>query len=332
LISRAIRTIPAVILVLALALTSLAQQPQEKPIAVISLVWGVATVKHTDADYKPARWLEPIYAGDTLKTDGPGSKLLVVFFDDNHQEVMPHDMVAKVQDNGLSKTQGEGEIRKDPPRNPFGAGGVENPFVYTHRLVEDDFKGAYKENVLSAERGTLRARVKAAFPPSFDWEDAGEPSYELSIYKMTGERVWSKTLTKSEYRLTHREANKLLKGVNYKWGVTAKDQVIVRPYEFKLLTLPLRKWFNEQAAVFTTLRRQNKLQRSDYTDYLLVCSQILDIDRAMELIEKMRAIDPKNPRVFRALTRIYLRKGCPGHAMAAHKKLEKLGGLDPIYP
>jgi len=94
----------------------------------------------------------------------------------------------------------------------------------------------------------------------------------------------------------------------------------------------LRKWFNEQAAVFTTLRRQNKLQRSDYTDYLLVCSQILDIDRAMELIEKMRAIDPKNPRVFRALTRIYLRKGCPGHAMAAHKKLEKLGGLDPIYP
>jgi len=76
----------------------------------------------------------------------------------------------------------------------------------------------------------------------------------------------------------------------------------------------------------------DKLQRSVYTDYLLVCSQVLEIDRAMEIAEKMRKMDPNNPRIFRILTRIYLRKGCPAHAKAAHDKLVKLGGRDPIYP
>jgi hypothetical protein len=311
---------------------ALAQGEDDVPVGVVSLVWGVVTVKHADSDYKPARWLEPIYTGDQVRTAGPGSKLLVVFFNDNHQEVMGQDMVASVGTASLNKSEGDGEIRKDKPRNPFGAGGVENPFIYTHKLIQDDFKGADEPGAILAEQPTLQARVRPAFPPSFNWPDTGADSYTLQILQPTGELVWEKTLKASQYKLTVQEANSLLKGVNYKWQVTAGEQQIVRPYEFKLLTLPLRKWFDEQVADFDKLRDSDKLQRSDWTDYLLVCSQVLEIDRVFELADKMKVMDPKNPRIYRVLTRIYIRKGCPAHAKAAHVKLVELGGRDPVYP
>lgn len=308
-----------------------AQEPQ-MPIGTISLVWGEVTVKHEDADYKAARWLEPIYEGDELRTAGAGAKLLIVFFNDNHQEVVGTDMVCTVTSKGLQKVQGEGDVRVDPARNPFGAGGVENPFIYTHKLIEDDFKGADEPGALEAERLTLKARVRPAFPPSFNWPDTGAKRYHLKITQPTGEVAWEKELSTTQYKLRTDEADKLLKGVNYKWTVLADGEVLVRPYPFKLLTLPLRKWYDGQVAKFDKLRAQDKLQRSDWTDYLLVCSQVNEVDRVFELVEKMKTMDPNNPRIYRLLTRVYVWRGCPAHAKAAHDKLVQLGGRDPIYP
>lgn len=302
------------------------------PVGVASLVWGEVTVKHTGADYKPARWLEPIYVGDQLRTNGDGAKLLVVFFDDNHQEVVGTDMVCTVGTDGLTKAEGVGDVRVDPARNPFGAGGVENPFIYTYKLVQDDFKGADEPGALEAEQQVLKARVRPDFPPSFYWPDNGANSYKLQIFEPAGKLVWSKELSDHQYKLKPQEANKLLKGVDYKWSVLADGEELVRPYEFQLLTLPLQKWFNEQAATFNKKRDDDKLQRSDWTDYLLVCSQVTDIDRAFELTEKMKAMDPENPRIYRVLTRLYIYRSCPAHAKAAHDKLNALGGRDPIYP
>lgn len=157
-------------------------QDQGDPVAVISLVWGVVTIKHPGADYKPARWLEPVFPGDQLRTAGPGSKLLINFFSNNHQEVMGEDMVATASSSGLSKVSGATEIRVDPARNPFGSGGVESPFIYTHRLREADFEGADAAGVIASEQPTLRARVRAGFPPTFAWTDTGAGSYTVTIY------------------------------------------------------------------------------------------------------------------------------------------------------
>jgi hypothetical protein len=310
----------------------IAAQEPPSPVGVISLVWGEVTVKHEDADYKPARWLEPIYTGDQLRTAGQGSKLLIVFFNDNHQEVVGPDLVCTVAPTGVEKTQGQGDVRVDSARNPFGAGGVESPFIYTHKLIQDDFAGADEQGALEAEQLTLKARVRPAFPPSFNWPDTGAQSYQLRITDPSGSVVWEKKLSASQYKLNQKEANDLLKGVNYKWTVLADGEVLVRPYEFKLLTLPLRKWFDGQVAQFNKKRDADKLQRSDWTDYLLVCSQVNEIDRVFELVEKMKAMDPNNPRIYRVLTRVYVRRSCPAHAKAAHDKLVELGGRDPIYP
>ncbi|MCA9777448.1 MAG: hypothetical protein KC800_12045 [Candidatus Eremiobacteraeota bacterium] len=324
--------ITALLLLAAAAPVTAQDEEPVTPIGVVSLVWGEVTIKHTDADYKAARWLEPVYEGDQLRTNGDGAKLLVVFFSDNHQEVVGTDAVCEVGSTGLKKTQGQGEVRVDPARNPFGAGGVENPFIYTYKLVQDDFKGADEPGALENEQQILKARVRPDFPPSFYWPNTGAKKYKLQIFEPAGKIVWSKELAKNQYKLRVDEANQLLKGVDYKWSVLADGQEIVRPYQFKLLTLPLRKWFDGEAKKFNDKRDSDKLQRSDWTDYLLVCSQVVDIDRAFELTEKMKAMDPENPRIYRVLTRLYIYRSCPAHAKAAHDKLNALGGRDPIYP
>lgn len=322
---------PALLMLALLGAPPVWSQDKSTPVGVISLVWGVVTVKHENADYKPARWLEPIYPGDFVKTSGPGSKLLITFFNNNHQEVVGLNAEATVGSDTLSPTNG-GKVRVDPARNPFGAGGVDNPFVYTKKLVADDFKGADAPGLYQAEEVYLGAAVNSAFPPSFSWPASnGSKSYNLSVTAPSIQFSWAKTVAGTRYKMTQDEANAITKGATYRWQVTSdKNNLVVAPYPFKSLTLPLEKWLKEQRDDFNQKRASKQLQRSDYTDYLLVCSQLTRMDDAARLCQEMATMDPKNPRVFRALTRVFLAKGCPAHAKKAYDTQIQLGGYDPI--
>lgn len=320
----------------ALALSFLVGQPaaaQDKtlPVAVISLVWGEVTVKHQDADYQPARWLDPIWEGDYVKTNGPGSKLLITFFNDNHQEVMASDAVATATSVGLSSQSGP-QIRVDPPRNPFGAGGVQNPFIYTHKLVQADFAGADAPGAYQAEEIALKAWMNSSAPPRFSWPAApGAASYQLQVQGAPGLNfTWARSTDKTQYALADAESAAMTKGALYSWTVTAGPATVVPPYNFLLLTLPQDKWLKEQANAFADKRKRGQLQRSDFTDYLLVCSQLLRVDNALSLMLEMSGMDPQNPRVFRALTRVYVLKNCPAHAKEAFDREIQLGGVDPV--
>lgn len=301
----------------------------DPPVGVVSLVWGAVTIKHQDEDYKPARWLEPVFPGDLVKTADPGSKLLVTFFFDNHQEVLGPDSVARVDNGGLVSLSGDAP-RKDAARNPFGAGGVESPFIYTRKLVEADFAQAVQAN-LEAEKSILAGRVRPSFPPSMFWsKQEGESSFRVFDY--LGNPMWTRTVAGHTYKLTQKEADAMPKGVVYSWDVVANGQTVVARYPFKLLTKPQRDWYLQQRAAFDKKKNAGKLERSDWTDMILVASQLFYVDEAIDLLYKMREMDPQNPNIYRALTRVYLHKGCPGHAKQAHDMELKLGGLDPIYP
>ncbi|MBT9585812.1 hypothetical protein IV102_20895 [bacterium] len=321
---------PFFLLLLCLLLAALPAVAADVPVAVISLVWGVVTVKHANEDYKPARWLEPIFVGDQVKTAGPGSKLLITFFNDNHQEVLASDSEASADIAGLSSLSGPA-IRKDSARNPFGAGGVSSPFVYTHRLIKADFP---ETNLgMDGEKGILQARVRPVFPPSLFWQKLPEgTAYDLHVYDYTGTPMWNKTLKTHTYVLTQEQANMMPKGVTYTWEVKAGDQQVVARYPFNLLTLPQHKWAAEQRQIFEDKKASGKLERSDWTDFLLVCAQLNYVDEALDLLYKMADMDPQNPNVYRALTRVYLTKNCPAHAQDCHNKELQLGGLDPVYP
>ena len=303
---------------------------QQAPVAVISLVWGQVTVKHENEDYEPARWLEPIFPGDLVKTSGPGSKLLVNYFSDNHQEVMAQDCEAQTGTAGLVIQTGS-PVRRDGPRNPFGAGGVANPFIYTRKLVQADFPTTVPD--IATENGILQARVRPTFPPSFFWQKlpAGAIS-TFQVYDYTGAPMWSKAFKTHEYAMETSRAEAMPKGVTYSWEVKSGEQEVVARYPFNLLTLPQYKWYKEQKASYEAKKASQKLQRSDWTDLLLVCAQLNYVDEALDLLTKMAAMDPQNPNIYRALTRVYLAKNCPAHAKQAHDRELQLGGLDPVYP
>jgi hypothetical protein len=307
-----------------LCLTLPALAAGDSPVAVVSLVWGAVTIKHQNEDYKPARWLEPVFAGDQVKTSGADSKLLITFFNDNHQEVVGPDSNATAVDTTLNGSS----VRKDAARNPFGAGGVENPFVYTHRLIQADFQNPPFS--YDAEKQLLQARVRPTFPPSLFWQKSDNSL--LQVYDYLGNSMWKKQLSGHSYVLTNEQAQAMPKGVNYWWDVTSGNQVLVAKYPFKLLTLPQYKWAEDQRHSFDSKRSTDQLQRSDWTDYLLVCSQLNYIDEALDLLYKMAEMDPNNPAIYRAMTRVYLAKKCPVHAQKAHDKELQLGGLDPVYP
>ncbi len=317
-----LRKFLALWVLLCLALPALAAG--DAPVAVISLVWGVVTIKHQNEDYKPARWLEPVFAGDQVKAAGADSKLLITFFNDNHQEVVGPDSEASAQETGMNGPS----IRKDAARNPFGAGGVESPFVYTRRLVQADFQNP--PNNYETEKLLLQARVRPTFPPSLYWQKTD--NCVLEVYDYLGAPMWNKPLKTRSYVLTAAQAQAMPKGVNYWWDVKSGNTSLVAKYPFKLLTLPQYKWFQEQRRNYDTKKAANKLERSDWTDLLLVCSQLNYIDEALDLLYKMAEMDPNNPAVYRAMTRVYLAKNCPVHAQKAHDKELELGGLDPVYP
>ena len=322
----------AVLGVLAGARPASAQSKQGPPVAVISLVWGVVTVKHTDGDYKPAMWLEPIYAQDLVKTAGPGSKLLITYFFDNHQEVLGVDSEATVGSKTLASVSG-GPIRCDKPRNPFGQG-MENPFVYTMRLDPDSFKGADAPQAMGQENAYLGSMVQPTYPPTFSWPAvSGTPQYKVGFFDTTGATVGGATARKTSYRATTRQFSLMSLGQTFLWQVTTPaGRPVVARYAFMVLGRPQQEWLAGYRKDFQGKKKRGQLQRSDYTDYLLACAQLQQVDVAVSLCQEMARMNPRNPRVFRALTRAYLAKGCPAHAKQAYDQEIQLGGIDPLGP
>lgn len=301
------------------------------PVAVVSLVWGEVTIKHASGDYKPARWLEPVFPQDFVKTTGPGSKLLLTWFFDNHQEVLSPDSEAQVNFKTLAVQSG-GQARRDKARNPFGTG-MDNPFVYTRKLQASDFEGADDPGALAREMGFLAATVQPSWPPVFSWKPvAGVATYSFQLFDTTNQFLAGATVKGARYK-AFKEFSDASKGQLFQWQVTTPDnQVVVRKYPFMVLTRPLESWLGAIRKSFQAKKKAGKLQRSDYTDYLLASAQLMQVDDVVALCQQMAAMDGKNPNVFRALTRAYLAKGCPAHAKQAHDTEMQLGGADPILP
>lgn len=99
-----------------------------------------------------------------------------------------------------------------------------------------------------------------------------------------------------------------------------------------ILSRPLQAWYSGIRQRFEGRRKRGVLERSDYTDLLLASAQLMQVDEVLRLCREMATLDERNPRVFRALVRAYLIRGCPAHAREARETELKLGGLDPILP
>ena len=317
----------------ALAQSSLPPPARTPPVAVISLVWGEVTVKHASGDSQPAVWLEPVWNQDTVKTAGPGSKLLITYFHDNHQEVLGPDSEATIGNRTLASVRG-GPIRVDKARNPFGRG-MENPFAYAMRLNVDSFKGSDAPNAMEQENDALQALVKPSYPPTFSWKGvAGVPTYSVQFFDTTKQFLSAAPKARTPYQATRKQFSLMTLGQTFLWQVVdmGKNTPLFAKYPFMVLGKPQQKWLAGYRNDFLEKKKRGKLERSDYTDYLLVCSQLMQVDEAVKICREMAEMNPNNPRVFRALTRAYLTRSCPAHARQAYDNEIRLGGVDPLAP
>ena len=70
---------------------ALAQDSRElsetPPVAIVALSQGVAEIKHTEGDWRPAYWLTLVRPEDQIRTSDDG-KLVLTFFHDYHREVV----------------------------------------------------------------------------------------------------------------------------------------------------------------------------------------------------------------------------------------------------
>ena len=65
------------------------------PVAIVALSQGVAEIKHTEGDWKPAYWLTLVRPEDQIRTSDDG-KLVLTFFHDYHREVVEPDTLGKI--------------------------------------------------------------------------------------------------------------------------------------------------------------------------------------------------------------------------------------------
>src|SRR5690606_4216110 len=114
-----------------------------------------------------------------------------------------------------------GAIRRDPPRNPFGTG-MDNPFVYTDKLMSSDFQGADDPGAMDRENAWLQSAVKASYPPVFTWQAVpGVSQYKLQIFDTTNQFKGGGTVAGTRFKPSPNQLDDSLKSSTLQWQVTS---------------------------------------------------------------------------------------------------------------
>ncbi len=300
------------------------------PVAIVALSQGVAEIKHTDGDWRPAYWLTLVRPEDQIRTSDDG-KLVLTFFHDYHREVVEPDTLGKIGFRSTSKTGGNGEIRQDRPKDR-GVTEIPIPYLLIRQLTAAEFANAQEQGALEREKTFLSSYVKAeAFPPVFVWRDTGAQKYKLQLFNEWDEFLYETETSETRFKFPFRGPFQLAKNSLYKWQVTDEnDQIVVRRYPFVLLTTLHARELERAEKRYAALEKQNKVTQADQTDLFLLYVQRKMIDKYLHSLEKMAQQDHQNPLIHRGLVRAYLAKGAPAHAWQSLETERSYGGVDEV--
>lgn len=141
---------------------------QNMPVAIVSQVLGQAQVKNVNGDWRPLYLLELLRPEDRIQTENDG-KVVVLFFFDNHLEVLDPTGQAKVAFKNL---QSDTASARRAESNHRSRGQIEIPYMLLRRLRVADFTQADEPGAYDKEEVFLSAWVKATTsPPVFYCKD-----------------------------------------------------------------------------------------------------------------------------------------------------------------
>lgn len=297
------------------------------PVAIVASVSGDAVIKYPNRDWQKCYALD-LVGPETLVRTGAAGTLVIIFFYDDHREILMPQTEARTSFRNLEKVSGE--VRRETSRS--GGNEFDVPYAMGFRLVKSFFKPASDPGEAHRESVFLSAYVKVtAYPPVFIWRDTGAPSYRLQLFNEKGQFIYETRLDKPTFKFPHKPPFRLIKGGLYYWQVlNDKDEVLVRKYGFMLLTQPQVKLLDQQESEFENIQRRQKGEQTSYTELFLMYNQYHTLDKLVHHLQSWRDVEPDNPNVYRVLARVYLMKGCPLQARAALEQEVRLGQPDPV--
>jgi hypothetical protein len=328
-----VRTILVALLVL-LGTTPLYAEGQQEiaqnlPVAMVAAVKGDAQIKYPNQDWRKCYALDLLGPEVQLKTGSDGTITSIFFFDD-HREIVASGSEAKLSFHNIEKINGD--VTREVSKS--GGNEFEVPYIILVRLKSNLFVHADDPGEAEKEDGFLQGLVKVnTYPPVFTWKDSGAPKYRLQLFNEHDEFIYEAVSAKPTYKFPYNPTFRLIKTGEYYWQVqTPNDDMVVRKYGFRLLTLPLVKALARAEADFDAVQKRQPGETSSFTELFLVYSQYHALDKIIHHLERWTQVSPDNPNVYRYLCRAYLLKGCPLKARQALEKAVHLGANDPILP
>lgn|GEM_PF-1116546 len=263
---------------------------------------------------------------------GKGSKLSMIYFFDDHMEVVRENTEGVVSFKTISPYNGV----VDKLKAKSSVESIDIPYMIFVKLRKDAFKQVNDPGEEDKEKLFLNAYVKNwTFPPVFYWANIGKPPYRVQLFNENDEFIYEKESMESTFKYPYSDPE-LTKGTKlYYWQVlTPSNDVAVRKYPFKILTLYQARDVLKREKEFERLQKRDALKNVfdsvAYTEMFNLYVQYTCWDKLLHLCDEIKDRDPQNPIVYNLLARLYLIKGCPFYALKAHEKSKQLGSTDEI--
>lgn len=305
------------------------QPARQRPVAIVAGAQGDVQLEKDEGDWRKCNALDMLRPGARLKTGADGSATVIFFYDD-HREMLGTNTEGQVAFRNIAKTSGT--LRSEPAKN--GGNEFDVPYVAQLKLNQGLFAHAEDAGEQKKEETFLKAYVEVtAYPPIFHWADVGQSPYRMQLFDEKKQFVYEIKVKGNTYKFPYKPPFRLIKSGFYYWQVlTQKNDPVVGQYGFRLLTLVLARFIAQQERYYEAVQARLKGDTVSSTELFLVYNQYRTLDKLVHLLQLWRDSQPDNPSVYRYLTRAYLLKACPFNARQALQQEIHLGGTDPVGP
>jgi hypothetical protein len=299
------------------------------PVAIVATNFNGVEIQLPKQEWRKCYLLDLLPPETKFKV-GPGAKLSIIYFFDDHMEIVRENTEGVVSFKTI--TPYNGTIDKLKAQSTVESSEI--PYMLFVKLKKEAFKQVNDPGEEDREKMFLTAYVKNwTFPPVFFWYDLRTPPYRVQLFNENDEFIYEKESNEASFKYPYSDPE-LTKGTKlYYWQVlTRSNDVVVRKYPFKILTLYQARDVLRREKEFDRLQKKDPgaFDSIAYTEMFNLYTKYTCWDKLLHLCDEMKDRDPQNPIIYNLLTRLYLIKGCPVYALRAHEKAKSLGSTDVI--